>query len=133
MALTPKQELFCLEYIKTGNASEAYRTAYDAAKMKPATVNRSAKEVLDNPKIAARVEELRKPVVEAAQLTLAEHLRALKELRDAALAQNQFGPAVTAEVSRGKASGLYTEKQEITGKDGGPIDHSLKIEFIEPK
>ena len=28
--LTPKQELFAQTYIKTGNASEAYRTAYDA-------------------------------------------------------------------------------------------------------
>ncbi|SQE31532.1 Terminase small subunit [Mannheimia haemolytica] len=27
--LTPKQEAFCLAYIETGNASEAYRQAYE--------------------------------------------------------------------------------------------------------
>ena len=37
MSLTPKQEAFCLAYMETGNASEAYRRAYDADNMKPAT------------------------------------------------------------------------------------------------
>lgn len=132
MALTPKQEAFCLAYIETGNASEAYRVAYDASKMKPSTINRNAKALLDDSKIAARVQEIRQPVVEAAQITLAEHLKSLKDLRDRALAANQFGPAVTAEVNRGKASGLYTEKQEITGPNGGPIEQSLTVTFIKP-
>src|SRR4051794_31695088 len=53
--LTPKQEQFCQKYLETGNASEAYRQCYDAKRMKPETVNRTAKELLDNPKIAARL------------------------------------------------------------------------------
>jgi len=56
--LTPKQERFCQAYIKTGNASEAYRAAYDCSKMKPETVNRAAKQLLDNSKITARIKEL---------------------------------------------------------------------------
>ena len=31
--LTQKQENFCLAYIETGNASEAYRKAYNAAEI----------------------------------------------------------------------------------------------------
>jgi phage terminase small subunit len=58
-ALTPKQEAFCQRYLETGNASEAYRLAYDAEKMKPETVNRSAFELLENPKIATRLAELK--------------------------------------------------------------------------
>ena len=57
--LTPKQEKFCLVYIETGNASEAYRQSYNTAKMKPETVNRTAKQLLDNRKISARLDELR--------------------------------------------------------------------------
>lgn len=133
MTLTPKQEAFCLAYIETGNASEAYRVAYDASKMKPATINRKAKVELDKGKIRARIDELRKPVVEAAQVTLADHLKALKELRDAALAVNQFGPAVTAEVSRGKASGLYTDKHEHSGPNGSAIPTKITLEFVDPK
>ena len=50
-------------YLTTGNASEAYRQAYDAAGS-IATVNRSAKELLENPKIAARLSTLREQLAE---------------------------------------------------------------------
>jgi phage terminase small subunit len=119
--LTPKQEAFCLAYMETGNASEAYRRSYSAGKMSAVSVNRKAKELLDNGKIAARVAELRKPAVEAAQMTLETHLRDLEELRDKAAKEGKYGPAVQAEIARGKASGLYVEKTELTGKDGGPV------------
>lgn len=121
--LTPKQEAFCLAYIETGNASEAYRRSYDAANMSESSINRKAKELLDNGKIAARIQELRAPAVKAAQVTLEEHLNDLKRLRDAAEQDQKYGPAISAEIARGKASGLYVERQEITGKDGAPISH----------
>lgn len=56
--LTPKQETFCQEYIKCGNASEAYRQAYNTINMKPESINRKASELLDNGKITARIKEL---------------------------------------------------------------------------
>jgi hypothetical protein len=49
-----KQEAFALAYLETGN--EAYRRAYDAGGMKPASVNREASVLLDNPKITTRLE-----------------------------------------------------------------------------
>lgn len=58
--LTEKQERFCRHYLDTdGNASEAYRMAYDTTKMQPSTVYYSAWELMNNPKIAQRIEELR--------------------------------------------------------------------------
>jgi phage terminase small subunit len=119
--LTPKQESFCLAYIETGNASEAYRRSYDCKKMKPESINRKAKELFDNGKIAARVEELRAPVRQRAQITLEQHLTDLQRLRDLAEGEGKYSAAVAAEVSRGKASGLYVEKVEHTGKDGASI------------
>lgn len=121
MALTPKQEKFCLVYIETGNASEAYRQAYNTSRMKEETVWRSAKEMLDHPKVAARIQELRAPAIEKAQVTLEQHLNDLKRLRDMAEADQKWQAAISAEVNRGKASGLYTDKHEITGADSGPI------------
>jgi phage terminase small subunit len=47
-SLTIKQETFVLAYIETGNASEAYRLSYNATKMKPASINRKATELLSN-------------------------------------------------------------------------------------
>lgn len=114
--MTPKQEAFCLAYIETGNASEAYRRAYDCEKSSDATINRTAKELLDNPKITARLQEIRKPAVEKAQITLETHLADLKSLRDKADAAEKFGPAIAAEIARGKASGLYVDKVEHSGQ-----------------
>jgi phage terminase small subunit len=58
--LTPKQENFCREFIKCGNASEAYRKAYNCDNMKPETINVKACELLKNGNITVRVQELDK-------------------------------------------------------------------------
>lgn len=58
--LTEKQERFCRHYLDTdGNASEAYRMSYDTSKMQPSTVHYSAWELMNNPKITQRIDELR--------------------------------------------------------------------------
>lgn len=57
--LTPKQEAFVYAYIETGNAAEAYRRAYEAERMKRATIDKRAGELLRNPKVAARVTQIR--------------------------------------------------------------------------
>jgi phage terminase small subunit len=129
MALTPKQEKFCLVYIETGNASEAYRQAYSAGKMSAASINRTAKELMDNPKIASRVKELQAPAAEKAQVTLEQHLNDLKRLRDLAESDQKWQAAIAAEVNRGKASGLYTEKHEVAG--AVDVNHSVSPAVAE--
>lgn len=114
--LTPKQEAFAVAYLETGNATEAYRRAYKPTSTKDSTLNRAAKALVDNPKIAARVAELRAPAAEAAQITLESHLADLKKLRDAALSAEKYGPAVQAEIARGKAAGIVVDKVEHTGR-----------------
>jgi len=128
--LTPKQEAFCLAYIETGNASEAYRRSYDASAMSETSINRKAKELLDNGKITARVAEIRAPAVEKAQITLERHLNDLKALRDKADASEKYGPAIQAEIARGKASGLYVEKVEHGGPGGGPLASKVTVEYV---
>jgi len=111
--LTEKQERFCAAYLETGNATEAYRRAYGAEKMAPATVHRKAKVLIDNVKIRLRLAELRAPVVMAAQITLEQHLLDLKRLRDVAEKAADYGAAIRAEIARGKAAGLYVEKIDL--------------------
>ena len=57
--LTIKQENFCQEYIKHGNASLAYRLSYDCSKSKDNSIWNSACLLLQNPKVAQRIKELR--------------------------------------------------------------------------
>lgn len=67
--LTEKQEKFCQYYLDTeGNASEAYRMAYDTSNMKPETVWSNASRLLDDSKVAARISEIRAERAAATQI-----------------------------------------------------------------
>lgn len=115
--LTIKQENFCLEIIKGVDQAAAYRTAFPNQKMSDKTIHEAASRLMKNSKVMTRLDELRKPVVEAAQVSLEQHLNDLKKLRDDAWASEKYGPAIQAEISRGKASGHYIERIE-TGNPG---------------
>ncbi|MFO1324175.1 MAG: terminase small subunit [Burkholderiales bacterium] len=65
-----RQSAFLAAYIELGNASAAYRRAYTANGMKPTTVNRKAKELLDNGKIRARLAETRSQAASTVQVNL---------------------------------------------------------------
>ena len=113
--LTQKQEDFCLAYIETRNASEAYRRAYAAEKMKPETIAKRASELLGRREITGRLQELRAPAVAKAGITLEQHLADLQRLRDLAEADGKYSAAVSAELARGKASGLHVERVQHEG------------------
>lgn len=116
------------------NQSDAYRAAYRVKPdTKPLSVNQSASKLMADPNVASRVAELRKPAVEAAQITLASHLERLRSLSEAAEASGQMSAAISAEVARGKASGLYVERTELSGPNGGPVDMNWNINFIKPR
>lgn len=87
--------------------------------MQPEGINMAAFRLTENPKITLRLEELRKPAIEKAQMTLETHLADLKELRDLARDNNQLAAAITAEVARGKAAGVAVDKSEV--KHSGAI------------
>ncbi|AZV93579.1 terminase small subunit [Bordetella sp. J329] len=135
MALTPKQEAFALAYVETGNASEAYRRTYNAGRMKPETVNRNAKALLDNNKIAARVAELQAAHVERHKLTVDDLLAELEEARKAALTAEtaQSSAAVAATMGKAKLLGLDKQVIEHSGPGGGPIPTTpTVIELVAP-
>lgn len=75
--LTQKQEAFCIAYIECGNASDAYRSAYNAEKMKPETIHVKASELMANGKIAVRLKQLNSKAVTDAVMTRQEALERL--------------------------------------------------------
>jgi len=80
MKLTPKQEKFCLEYVRTGNASDAYRASYSADKMKSETVNSKASLLLSKDKIRARVEELQAEAQRRTEVTIDNVVKELAKI-----------------------------------------------------
>lgn len=131
MPLTPKQEAFALAYVETGNASEAYRRSYNAEKMKPSVIAVKASELLASGNVAVRVAELQAAHVERHAITVDDILRELEEARALAAGGEKPQPAAMVAASMGKAKllGMLTDKMEHSGKDGGPIDHSLRVSF----
>jgi len=107
---TPKQDAFCLAYIETGNASEAYRRAYNAENVKPKTINRKAKELLDNGMITARFEALRCAVEKKTIVTKAWVLDRLVENVERAM---QLVPVIG---KGGKPTGEFNYNGSVANK-----------------
>lgn len=116
--MTPKQEAFAQAYIETGNASEAYRRAYDAGKMTANATHVAATRLLANAKVALRVDELRAALVERHGVTVDDIAAMLHEDRAFARKCETPAAAVSATMGLAKLYGHLREKVEHTGKDG---------------
>lgn len=116
--MTPKQEKFCQLYVELGNASAAYRGAYDAAESKAETVHKRASELLQHGDVAGRIKELRALHAERHGLTVS-HIAAML-LEDRTFAQDKESPAAAVSASMGLAKlyGHLRDKVEHTSPDG---------------
>ena len=110
--LTPKQEKFCYGYMETGNASEAYRQAYNAEKMRPDTVNNKAYGLLQKGGIRARLDELRAEHKKRHEITVDTLVAELEEARKLAFETDKAAAAVSATMGKAKLLGLVVDKQE---------------------
>lgn len=124
MSLTQKQEMFCIAYIETGNASEAYRRAYNAENMQPATITVKASQLLAQDNVSVRVDALRAEQVARLGTTVDDLIAELDEARQIALAANkpQSAAAVSATLGKAKLLGLLTDKVDakVSGQIGMP-------------
>lgn len=119
---TDKMELFCLAYVETGNASEAYRRSYNTSNMADKTAQREGYNLLQNPLVQARIEELRIKVMERHEITVDTLLAELEEARLLGKETGKASAMVTASMGKAKLLGLDKQIVELTGKDGAPIE-----------
>ena len=121
-ALTPKQEAFALAYVETGNAAEAYRRAYDVrAATQHSTIYVAASELMRNPKIRVRVEELQSQAAEMALYTVKQAFEEYEVARQLALQEANPSAAVSAVAGKVKLFGLESParaKHDHTSSDG---------------
>lgn len=116
MSLTIKQERFVLEYMKDGNASRAYREAYDAENMAENTINNKASAMLKKGEIRDRIESMRNKETESAILSIEKR----KELLTKYAYEEDAGNAMKAIEILNKMDGVYVVKQqtELSGTVG---------------
>ena len=75
--LTIKQEAFARAYVETGNASEAYRRAYNAENMKRESIAVNASKTLAHANVALMVSEMRKELAERSMWEREDSVRVL--------------------------------------------------------
>lgn len=131
--LTPKQERFCLEYAKCGNARQAYISAGYSHK-KDSTADVNACRLLKNDKVKARLAELAEEVkndsiadIQEMQETLTKIIRQ-KMTEEVIVTEGtgegcseaksvDKGPAIKDVINAintlGKMQGLFKEKVEV--------------------
>ena len=121
--LTIKQGKFCNKYLECGNASEAYRFAYDCSKMSDDSVWCNASQLLSDTKVTQRVKELQTELQKASDISKERVLEELGAILEARI--TDYVNLVTERVplpqsKRDKKAGVpveYTEVQKLVFKD----------------
>jgi len=79
--LTAQQELFVQEYVKCGNATQAYKKAYPKSlKWLDKSVWSKSSDLLANVKVSQRVDELKKELAKENLWEKSEMIRTLKDI-----------------------------------------------------
>jgi phage terminase small subunit len=116
-SLTQKQEAFCLAYVETGNASEAYRRSYDVAQeTKPETVWSEASRLVADPKVSARIVDLQEKAREIALVSVGSLTGELEKARAHAMADPKgAAAAVSAIMGKAKLHKLLEDDKAAAG------------------
>ena len=123
--LTPKQQRFVEEYLIDLNATQsAIRAGYSEK-----TAQEIGSENLSKPMVAKAIAEAQEKLSNKAQVTVEMVVQGLlNEAKDLSEGSTQSA-RVSAWAHLGKHLGMFKDKIEHTGPNGGPIDLSLKVVF----
>jgi phage terminase small subunit len=126
--LTPKQEKFCHEFIKTGNQSDAYRAAYNSENMLPTTINNKAYQLVNQDDIGARIAVLQERLNKKFEVTVESLTRELEEDRQLARELGQPAAAISALNVKARIHGM--DKQVMSNDPDNPMPAIIKVEVV---
>ncbi|MBQ3311710.1 terminase small subunit [bacterium] len=124
MKLTPKQKAFVRAY-KTngGNGTQAAISAGYSKK----TARKIASENVTKPDIQEALAQEERKIQEKYEYTLNDMIRELDEVKLKADSEQNRQVQIKAIELKGKAFGLFVDRQEITGKNGVPLVPVIEI------
>lgn len=112
--LTLKRERFCQLYVQKGTAVDAYAESFD---IRPGTQRTSIRadstKLMRDPRIQARIAELREKVRKLHDLKLQDIMAELDENRDLALREKQPAAATQATMGKAKVAGFLIDKMQV--------------------
>ena len=116
--LTPKQEAFAMAYVECGNASNAYRMAYDVNEnTSDNSISVEASKLRNNTKITLRILELQELAQERHSITVDSLTDELEKARKTAQKAGQASAMVAATMGKAKLHGLLTDKAQISSPE----------------
>ena len=127
MKLTPKQKAFVREYKKNGGngPQAAIKAGYSEN-----TAEVIATENLRKPSIREALEKEEKKLQEKYEYTIDDMVRELDDVKMKADAEQNRQAQIKAIELKGKAFGLFIDRQEITGKDGKDLMPVIEIQPV---
>lgn len=128
MKLTPKQKAFVREYKKNGgNGTQAAINAGYSEESARAI----SSENLTKPYIQEALKQEEKKLQEKYEYTIDDMVRELDDVKMKADAEQNRQAQIKAIELKGKAFGLFIDRQEITGKDGKDLIPVIEIQPIK--
>lgn len=128
MKLTPKQKAFVREYKKNGgNGTQAAIKAGYSEK----TARKIASENVTKPDIQEALKQEEKKMQEKYEYTIDDMVRELDDVKMKADAEQNRQAQIKAIELKGKAFGLFIDRQEITGKDGKDLMPVIEIQPVK--
>lgn len=119
-----REEKFARLLVEGMSQSDAYRKIYPHSKRwKASSVHVNAAKLAA--KIKPRVDAMRAKAEDKALLSLEDHIRRLDEIGRKAEHDEKWAAAVTAEVKRGEAVGLYIARSESVNTNYNISDQPL--------
>ena len=106
--LTPRQEKFCLEYMKTGDPEHAFKVAGYKSKRLRAAANR----LFEKPLIQIRLNEIREQALKDIKVNAEKVIDRILEVYDAAMQESDYTNANRAMESVGKHLGMFVDRSE---------------------
>ncbi len=126
--LTPKQEGFCQDYIKTGSQTRAYKLNYNVKNMLPASINNKAYELRTNVDVTSRINELQERVAKKFEVTVESLTKELEEDRQLARKLEMPSAAISALNVKARIHGL--DKQVMSNDPDNPMPATIKVEVV---
>jgi|TARA_R110002124_G_scaffold52897_2_gene151787 phage terminase small subunit len=113
--LTDKQKRFARAFVYNDGTKTKTECAVEAGYGASSAHVRASE--LTNPRkfpiVVRYIQELQNEVNEKYEVTFSRHVRKLADIRDQAIEKGNLTAAVSAEVQRGRAAGIYVERKEI--------------------
>lgn len=127
---TPKQEKFIEIYTTNGDQLSLTECARRAGYTKSSAPQIGSQFLngRDYPHVTQRIREIKAEQAKKYEVTFENHVMMLAKIRDEALKNGAYAPAVSAEKARGQAAGLYIDRKEILH---GRIDQMSRDEVVK--